>query len=70
MTIAIGFSTDSAIQIEQFQDVPWVSIPSWILFLLLVLVILPAAVVFRTRHLRHEGEIRQSSPEYLPPKRS
>lgn len=68
MTIAIGFSTDSVVQVEQFQDVPWVSIPSWILFLLLVLVILPAAIIFRTRHLRHEGEIRQSNPEYLPPK--
>lgn len=67
MTIAIGFSTDSVVQVEQFQDVPWVSIPSWILFLLLVLVILPAAIIFRTRRLRHEGEIRQSSPEYLPP---
>jgi len=53
---------------EQFEVAPWISIPSWVLFVLLVFVILPRAIFFRVKRLRHEGEIRQRSPEYLPPK--
>lgn len=68
LTIALGFSTDSVILEEQFELAPGISIPSLILFALLMILVLPNAIIFRAKHLRHEGPIRQSKPEYLPPK--
>lgn len=68
LTIALGFSADSGVQVEEHQDAPWVGIASWILFGLLVGAALPSAAIFRIRRLRHQGPIRQSNPEYLPPK--
>lgn len=68
LTVALGFRTNSVVLGEQFEVAPWISIPSWVLFVLLVFVIIPSAVLFRVKRLRHEGPIRQRSPEYLPPK--
>ncbi len=68
LTIALGFRTNSVVLDEQFDVAPWISTPSWVLLVLLLFVILPGAIVFRVKRLRHEGPIRQGSPEYLPPK--
>jgi uncharacterized membrane protein YgcG len=68
LTVALGFRTNSVVLDEQFEVAPWISTPSWILFLVLVFVILPSSIFFRVRRLRHGGLVRQSSPEYLPPK--
>lgn len=67
LTVALGFRTNSVVLDEQFEVAPWISLPSWSLFLVLVFVILPSSIFFRVRRLRHEGPVRQSSPEYLPP---